>query len=65
MENTFKLINNRLHNLEAIIKQHKHCIDNNIAIHLYKDNLIKFEKEYSELKNEYEELKQYCVVRKM
>jgi len=65
MENTFKLIKNRLHNLEAIIKQHKHCIDNNIAIHQYEDNLIKFEKEYSELKNEYEELKQYCLVRKM
>ena len=65
MENIFKLINNRLHNLEAIIKQHKCCIDNNIAIHQVKDNLIKMEKEYKELIEEYEELKQYCIKRKM
>ncbi len=65
MENTFNLINNRLHNLEGLIKQHKYCIENNIMPHLYDDSLIKNEKEYSELKKEYEELKQYCVRRKL
>ena len=65
MENIFKLINNRLHNLEGIIKQHKYCIDNNIAIHQYEDNLIKVEKEYKQLNEEYNELKQYCIKRKM
>ena len=65
MENIFKLINNRLHNLEGIIKHHKDCIDNNIAIHQYEVNLIKMEKEYKELNEEYEELKQYCIKRKM
>jgi len=65
MENIFKLINNRLHNLEGIIKQHKYCIDNNIAIHQYEDNLIKMEKEYKQLNEEYKELKQYCIKRKM
>ena len=40
-------------------------MENNISVNLYKDSLIKLEKEYSELKKEYEELKQYCVSRKM
>jgi hypothetical protein len=65
MENIFKLINNRLHNLEGVIKQYKYCIDNNIAIHQYEDNLIKMEKEYKELNEEYEELNQYCIKCKM
>ncbi len=64
MQNTFRLINNRLKNLEAMIKQNKYCIDNNIAVDTYKDSLIKAEKEYKELEKEYEEIKQYCVIKR-
>lgn len=63
MENIFRLINNRLHNLEGVIKQHRYCLENNISVDLYKDNLTKLEKEQDELKREYEELKKYCVTR--
>jgi hypothetical protein len=63
MENTFKLISNRLSNLEAIIKQHKYCIKENISVDLYKVRLFELEKEYSNLKNEYEELKKYCITK--
>ena len=63
MENTFKLINNRLENLEAMIKQHKYCIENNNSVGWYKTSLVEAEKEYNGLKKEYEELKKYCVAR--
>ena len=63
MENTFKLINNRLNNLEAVIEQHKHCIENNISVDWYKGSLTELEKEQVGLKKEYEELKKYCVAR--
>lgn len=52
------LINNRLQNIETIIRQHKYCIDNNISIDQYKENLVRLEKEYAELASEYKILKQ-------
>lgn len=65
MENVFNLINNRLHNLVGAIKQHKYCIENNLDIGFYEGSLVVLEKEYSELQKEYEELKQYCISRKV
>lgn len=61
MEHTFGLINTRMHNLEAAIKQHKHCIENSIHPDLYKDRLVSMEEDLAELTKEYELLKQYCI----
>lgn len=63
MDNVFKLINNRLGILDQLIKQHKYCIQENIYADWYKSQLITVEREYKELKKEYEELIQYCIKR--
>lgn len=61
MQHTFGLINTRMHNLEAAIKQHKYCIENSIHPDLYKDRLVTMEQDLVELTKEYELLKQYCI----
>lgn len=54
---TNSLIKNHLHNLEAAIKQHKYCIENEIHVDYYKDSLVNLEERYSELNKEYELIK--------
>jgi len=56
MEHITRLVKIRLHNLEGVIKQHKYCKENNIAIDMYEENLIKLEKEYEGLKEEFKQL---------
>lgn len=61
MKHTFSLIKNRIHNLEASIKQLNCCIEHNYYPDSHKDILIKVENELVELTKEYELLKQYCI----
>ena len=61
MKHTIALIKHRLHNLEGSIIQYKHCIENNIAVHLYEEQLKLHETEEAELKIELERLLMYII----
>jgi hypothetical protein len=61
MKHTLALIKHRLSNIDGTIKQHKSCIENNIEIVFYEENLKVLETEQTELKAEYDKLVRYII----